>query len=163
MKEEGPLAVYKGWLPSVIGVIPSVGLNFAVYESLKDWLVKRNIASKPKENVHLSILTKLGCGAAVGTVDPTVAYPLDVVRRRMHMVGWKDASSIITADGQMKTTVQYTGMIDAFLKTIQNEGFGALYKGVIPNSIKVVPSIALAFVTYEVMKDLLGVKFQISN
>ncbi|KAI5084625.1 hypothetical protein GOP47_0000794 [Adiantum capillus-veneris] len=123
-----------------------------VQESLKDWLVKRNIASKPKENVDLSILTKLGCGAAAGIVDPTVAYPLDVVRRRMHMVGWKDASSVITADGQMKTSVQYTGMIDAFLKTIQNEGFGALYKGVIPNSIKVVPSIALAFVTYEVMK-----------
>ena len=33
--QEGPLALYKGWLPSVIGVIPYVGLNFAVYESLK--------------------------------------------------------------------------------------------------------------------------------
>ncbi|KAI5057581.1 hypothetical protein GOP47_0027596 [Adiantum capillus-veneris] len=81
----------------------------------------------------------------------------------MEMVGWKDASSIIIADGQMKAPVQYTGMIDAFLKTVHNEGFGALYKGLIPNSVKVVPSIALAFVTYKVMKDLLGVEFQISD
>lgn len=35
IKEEGPRALYKGWLPSVIGVVPYVGLNFAVYETLK--------------------------------------------------------------------------------------------------------------------------------
>ncbi|KAM1678202.1 hypothetical protein ACFXTN_034938 [Malus domestica] len=39
-REEGPRALYRGWLPSVIGVVPYVGLNFAVYESLKDWLIK---------------------------------------------------------------------------------------------------------------------------
>ena len=33
--QEGPRAFYRGWLPSVIGVVPYVGLNFAVYESLK--------------------------------------------------------------------------------------------------------------------------------
>lgn len=38
--QEGPGALYKGWLPSVIGVIPYVGLNFAVYESLKASLLK---------------------------------------------------------------------------------------------------------------------------
>ncbi|PNH00875.1 Mitochondrial substrate carrier family protein B [Tetrabaena socialis] len=39
--EEGARALYKGWLPSVIGVIPYVGLNFAVYESLKAGLQKQ--------------------------------------------------------------------------------------------------------------------------
>jgi solute carrier family 25 phosphate transporter 23/24/25/41 len=38
--EEGVLALWRGWLPSVIGVVPYVGLNFAVYETLKDVLVK---------------------------------------------------------------------------------------------------------------------------
>jgi hypothetical protein len=33
--QEGALAFYRGWLPSVIGVIPYVGLNFGVYETLK--------------------------------------------------------------------------------------------------------------------------------
>ncbi|KAM0047131.1 putative mitochondrial carrier protein [Helianthus debilis subsp. tardiflorus] len=65
--EEGPRALYKGWLPSVIGVVPYVGLNFAVYESLKDWLIK----TKPyglAEDAELSGTTKLACGAAAGTM-----------------------------------------------------------------------------------------------
>ncbi|CAK9222905.1 unnamed protein product [Sphagnum troendelagicum] len=162
IKEEGARAVYKGWLPSVIGVIPYVGLNFAVYETLKDWVMK-SPTFQPDDGAELGVVTKLACGAAAGTVGQTVAYPLDVVRRRMQMVGWKDASSIITADGQVKAPVQYTGMVDAFRKTVKNEGIGALYKGLVPNSVKVVPSIALAFVTYEVMKDLLGVEIRISD
>eukprot|EP00252_Welwitschia_mirabilis_P016526 TRINITY_DN3642_c0_g1_i3.p1 TRINITY_DN3642_c0_g1~~TRINITY_DN3642_c0_g1_i3.p1 ORF type:complete len:357 (-),score=59.34 TRINITY_DN3642_c0_g1_i3:361-1431(-) len=160
-REEGARALYKGWLPSVIGVIPYVGLNFAVYETLKDWIVKnRRLTSN--DNSELGVLIKLGCGAAAGTVGQTVAYPLDVIRRRMQMGGWKDAASVVTGDGR-RTPVYYSGMIDAFRQTVRNEGFGALYKGLVPNTVKVVPSIAIAFVTYEVVKDLLGVEFRISD
>ncbi|CAM6100230.1 unnamed protein product [Calypogeia fissa] len=162
IKEEGALAVYKGWLPSVIGVIPYVGLNFAVYESLKDHVVKSPLY-KAKDESELGVVTKLLCGAAAGTVGQTVAYPLDVVRRRMQMSGWKDASPVLMADGTVKAPVQYSGMVDAFRQTVRNEGFLALYKGLLPNSVKVVPSIALAFVTYEFMKDLLGVEIRITE
>ncbi|KAG5539571.1 hypothetical protein RHGRI_019938 [Rhododendron griersonianum] len=172
-REEGPRALYKGWLPSVIGVIPYVGLNFAVYESLKDWLIK----SRPfglAQDADLSVTTKLACGAAAGTVGQTVAYPLDVIRRRMQMVGWKDAASVVTGDGKSKAPLEYSGMVDAFRQTVRHEGFGALYKGLVPNSVKVsiiyhddrlhvVPSIAIAFVTYEVVKDILGVEIRISD
>ena len=34
------IALWRGWLPSVIGVIPYVGLNFSVYETLKDVVLK---------------------------------------------------------------------------------------------------------------------------
>ncbi|KAF9687892.1 hypothetical protein SADUNF_Sadunf02G0140500 [Salix dunnii] len=207
LRQEGPRALYRGWLPSVIGVtdnlassfpclklersiglntvnlsidvlmcgkdnppapiprysyIPYVGLNFSVYESLKDWLVK----TRPfglAEDSELSVTTRLACGAAAGTVGQTVAYPLDVIRRRMQMVGWKGAASIVTGDGRSKAPLEYTGMIDAFRKTVRHEGFGALYKGLVPNSVKVVPSIAIAFVTYEMVKDILGVEFRISD
>ena len=40
LSQEGIIALWKGWLPSVIGVIPYVGLNFAVYETLKDSVLK---------------------------------------------------------------------------------------------------------------------------
>ncbi|KAF3538870.1 hypothetical protein F2Q69_00021315 [Brassica cretica] len=154
--------LYRGWLPSVIGVVPYVGLNFAVYESLKGWLVKDNPFGLV-ENNELTIITRLSCGAIAGTVGQTIAYPLDVIRRRMQMVGWKSASSVVTGEGRSKASVEYNGMVDAFRKTVRHEGFGALYKGLVPNSVKVVPSIAIAFVTYEMVKDVLGVEFRISD
>lgn len=162
LREEGPRALYKGWLPSVIGVVPYVGLNFAVYESLKEWLVKARPFGLVQDS-ELSVTTRLGCGAVAGTIGQTVAYPLDVIRRRMQMVGWNNASSIVTGDGRGKVPLQYNGMIDTFRKTVRHEGFGALYKGLVPNSVKVVPSISIAFVTYEVVKDILGVEMRISD
>ncbi|KDO76471.1 hypothetical protein CISIN_1g018449mg [Citrus sinensis] len=163
LREEGPRSLYKGWLPSVIGVIPYVGLNFAVYESLKDWLIKSKALGLVDDNNELGVATRLACGAAAGTVGQTVAYPLDVIRRRMQMAGWKDAASVVTGDGKTKATLEYNGMVDAFRKTVRHEGFGALYKGLVPNSVKVVPSIAIAFVTYEMVKDILGVEMRISD
>ncbi|GAU19046.1 hypothetical protein TSUD_193830 [Trifolium subterraneum] len=90
-----------------------VGLKFSVYESLKDWLIQ----TKPLGIAHdseLSVTTRLACGAAAGTIGQTVAYPLDVIRRRTQMGGWKDAASIVSADGK---GIEYTGMADAFRKT----------------------------------------------
>lgn len=112
-----------------------MGLNFAVYESLKDWLIK----TKPFGLVddELAVVTRLACGAAAGTVGQTVAYPLDVIRRRMQMVGWNHAASIVAGDGRSKVPLEYTGMIDAFRKTVKYEGVRALYKGLVPNSVKV--------------------------
>ncbi|KAJ9681262.1 hypothetical protein PVL29_020238 [Vitis rotundifolia] len=162
LRQEGPRALYKGWLPSVIGVVPYVGLNFAVYESLKDWLIKSKAFGLVHDN-ELGVTTRLACGAAAGTVGQTVAYPLDVIRRRMQMIGWKDAASIVTGEGRSKAPIEYTGMVDAFRQTVRHEGIGALYKGLVPNSVKVVPSIALAFVTYEMVKDILGVEIRISD
>jgi solute carrier family 25 (mitochondrial phosphate transporter), member 23/24/25/41 len=163
-REEGFRALYRGWLPSVIGVVcslytgsffclgsgrlvptviwfvifmqvPYVGLNFAVYESLKDWLLQKNPMGLANDN-ELHVVTRLGCGAIAGTIGQTVAYPLDVIRRRMQMVGWNHADSIVT--GQSKEALQYNGMIDAFRRTVRHEGAGALYKGLVPNSVKVI-------------------------
>ncbi|KAJ8526991.1 hypothetical protein K7X08_029468 [Anisodus acutangulus] len=142
--------------------IPYVGLYFAVYESLKDWLVK----TRPfglTQDTELSVTTKLGCGAVAGTIGQTVAYPLDVICRRMQMGGWKNAASVVIGDGKSKAPVEYSGTVDAFRKTVRHEGVGALFKGLVPNSVKVVPSIGIAFVTYEVVKDILGVEMRISD
>lgn len=105
-----------------------------MYESLKDWLLQTNPYDLGKDN-ELHVVTRLGCGAVAGTIGQTVAYPLDVIRRRMQMVGWNNAASIVTGEG--KEALQYNGMIDAFRKTVRYEGVGALYKGLVPNSVKV--------------------------
>jgi hypothetical protein len=78
--QEGVLALYRGWLPSVIGVIPYVGLNFAVYETLKDMAVKHYGCHTERD---LSSGLRLAAGGVAGTIGQTIAYPFDVVRRRL--------------------------------------------------------------------------------
>ncbi|KAG0499877.1 hypothetical protein HPP92_004568 [Vanilla planifolia] len=73
-REEGFRALYKGWLPSVIGVIPYVGLNFAVYESLKDWLVKSK-AYMCEDDPDLGVVTKLACGGCCRNCGPDCSLP----------------------------------------------------------------------------------------
>lgn len=80
--QEGVLALYRGWLPSVIGVIPYVGLNFAVYETLKDVAVKHYGVESDRE---LSSTLRLSAGGVAGTIGQTIAYPFDVVRRRLQV------------------------------------------------------------------------------
>jgi solute carrier family 25 phosphate transporter 23/24/25/41 len=138
-------------------VVPYVGLNFAVYETLKDVLIKSN---NYRDERDLSIFTKLSCGAVAGTAGQTVAYPFDVVRRRLQVSGWSGAQSLHAESGH---AVAYRGMVDCFLRTTREEGVGALFKGLAPNYLKVVPSIAIAFVTYEQVKEFLGAEIRISS
>ncbi|KAF5837419.1 mitochondrial substrate carrier [Dunaliella salina] len=134
MREEGFRALYKGWLPSVIGVVPYVGLNFAVYETLKATVLEYYGLKDERE---LSVWSRLACGAAAGTTGQTVAYPFDVARRRLQVSGWSGAAALhATANGS--TAVAYTGMMDCFAKTVREEGVSALFKGLVPNCMKVV-------------------------
>lgn len=158
IREEGILALWRGWLPSVIGVIPYVGLNFAVYETSKDMILKHYELSDERD---LSIITRLGCGAFAGTFGQTVAYPLDVVRRRLQVSGWAGAKSLHAEE--LGNAVAYKGMTDCIVRTLKEEGPRAFFKGLWPNYIKVVPSIALAFTTYEILKEAMGVQLRISS
>jgi solute carrier family 25 (mitochondrial phosphate transporter), member 23/24/25/41 len=108
VRDEGVRALYKGWLPSVIGVVPYVGLNFAVYETLKDMIVK---AEGLRDERDLSVATRLACGAVAGTTGQTVAYPFDVARRRLQVSGWKGAQQL-TSGSTAAAPVVYTGMVD---------------------------------------------------
>ena len=70
----------------------------------------------------------------------TVTYPLDVVRRRMQ---------IRTA---LETQFHYTSTANAIATMYKQEGITSFYKGMLPNLLKVAPSMGVAFVTYEFTK-----------
>ena len=72
---------------------------------------------------------------------PLIAsYPLDVIRRRMQM------------KGTMGDMFPYQSTPHAFSMILKNEGIRGFYKGMLPNLLKVAPSVAIAFVTYEFVK-----------
>ncbi|KAI5073361.1 hypothetical protein GOP47_0011374 [Adiantum capillus-veneris] len=115
------------------------------------WLYRRETG---QEDAELTPFLRLGVGACA---TMSARYPMELVRGRlvvqtkdspMHCRGmFHEASMIMKEEGPL-----------AIYK-----GFGALYKVLLPNFVKVVPSIVLVFLTYEGMKDLLGVECQISD
>ncbi|KAI0674980.1 mitochondrial carrier [Trametes maxima] len=136
MREEGGLrALYRGLVPTAMGVAPYVGINFASYEAL------RGIITPPgKSSVHRKLL----CGALAGSISQTLTYPFDVLRRKMQVTG-------MNALG-----IKYNGAWDALRSIVRTEGVRGLYRGLWPNLLKVAPSIATSFFTYELVKEFLG-------
>ena len=97
VRTEGAMALYKGLLPTLLGIAPYAALNFALYDLAKKWFYD---GGRPQ-----GVLSNLLLGAATGTVAATVCYPLDTVRRRMQMKG-KTYNGQIHAMTQIARTVR---------------------------------------------------------
>ena len=134
--EGGIVGLYRGIIPTVAGVAPYVGLNFMVYESVRQYF------TDPGEK-HPVWYMKLAAGAISGAVAQTCTYPFDVLRRRFQ---------VNTMSGM---GYQYTSIGGAIKTIITQEGFFGLYKGIVPNLLKVAPSMASSWLSYEVTRDFL--------
>jgi hypothetical protein len=72
-----------------------------------------------------------------------VTFPLDLVRRRKQLEG---------AGG--RANVYKTGLFGTFTHIVRTEGYKGLYRGILPEYCKVVPSVGLIFMTYETLKSM---------
>ncbi|KAJ9223046.1 hypothetical protein DTO280E4_5644 [Paecilomyces variotii] len=134
--EGGFLALYRGIIPTVAGVAPYVGLNFMTYESVREYLT-------PEGDKNPSPYRKLLAGAISGAVAQTCTYPFDVLRRRFQ---------INTMSGM---GYQYSSIWDAVRLIVAEEGLRGLYKGIVPNLLKVAPSMASSWLSFELTRDFL--------
>ena len=134
--EGGVLALYRGIVPTVAGVAPYVGLNFMIYESVRQYFT-------PEGEQNPSSVGKLSAGAISGAVAQTCTYPLDVLRRRFQ---------INTMSGM---GYQYKSIADALRTIFAQEGVKGLYKGLAPNLLKVAPSMASSWLSFEMTRDFL--------
>jgi solute carrier family 25 phosphate transporter 23/24/25/41 len=50
---------------------------------------------------------------------------------------------------------QYTGIFDAIRSIIAQEGVKGMYKGIVPNLLKVAPSMASSWLSFEMTRDFL--------
>ncbi|CAN1304010.1 Mitochondrial substrate carrier family protein B [Linum perenne] len=127
-KEEGYLGLYKGVGPTLLGVGPNLAIGFCVYE--------------PNDS---TTMVSLSCGSLSGVAASTATFPIDLVRRRMQLEG---------AGG--KARVYTGGLLGTFRHIIKNEGLLGLYRGILPEYYKVVPGVAIVFMTYETLKIALS-------
>ncbi|KLU83669.1 mitochondrial carrier protein [Magnaporthiopsis poae ATCC 64411] len=134
-KDEGGFrALYRGIIPTVTGVAPYVGLNFMTYEFMRTHLT-------PEGDKNPNAARKLLAGAISGAVAQTCTYPFDVLRRRFQ---------INTMSGM---GYQYKSIPDAIKVILMQEGPKGLYKGIVPNLLKVAPSMASSWLSFEVARD----------
>ncbi|RDX94560.1 Mitochondrial substrate carrier family protein B, partial [Mucuna pruriens] len=137
-REEGFLGLYKGLGATLLGVGPSIAISFSVYEGLRSFWKSR----RPDDS---TIMVSLACGSLSGVASSTATFPLDLVRRRMQLEG---------AGGRAR--VYNTSLFGTFRHIFQNEGVRGLYRGILPEYYKVVPSVGIVFMTYETLKMLLS-------
>jgi hypothetical protein len=136
----GLRALYRGFFPTMLGIIPYAGVSFFTYDTLKHIAADHNLTTIPY---------KLCCGAIAGAAAQSAAYPLDVIRRRMQLVGLNNNLP----------SNSYKSMLHA-AKSIMNEsgGLRGLYIGLSINYMKVGPAHAISFVTYEQAKKYFNIQ-----
>jgi hypothetical protein len=79
LKYEGIGGLYKGLVPSLCGVVPLVGTNLSVYESLKRFYADMSDGEPP------GVGALLACGATSSICGTSVSYPFALVRTRLQV------------------------------------------------------------------------------
>lgn len=131
--QDGYLALYRGCLPSMIGIIPYAGVTFFTYETSKRLYFERTGDESPHH------LLRLAFGALAGALGQTASYPLDVIRRRM------------------QTSATKLGMTETALKIIRDPSpLRSMFKGLSLNWVKGPISAGISFTTFDLLNTLLS-------
>jgi len=114
LASDGIAGLYRGFLPSVVGIVVYRGLYFGMYDSLKPVVMKGSLEG--------SFLASFLLGWGVTTGAGIASYPLDTIRRRMMMTSGEK--------------VHYNGMLDAGRQIVKAEGVASLFKGAGANILR---------------------------
>lgn len=151
---------YRGFTPTLLGILPYAGISFLTHDTVGDWLRHPSIAKyttlpspagssdnssattyKPRP---LTYWAELLAGGLAGLVSQTSSYPLEVIRRKMQVGG-------AVGDGHR------LGMAEITRQIWKEKGFRGFWVGLTIGYVKVVPMAAVSFLVYERGKLALGV------
>ena len=156
---------YRGFSPTLVGMLPYAGISFLTHDTVGDWLRHPLIAqyttipssgsstssSTPSKDPRtgrpqLTASAELFSGAAAGLISQTSSYPLEVIRRRMQVSGSSQPP------GSRRPTIAMTA------RTIWAEtGVRGFFVGLTVGYMKVIPMAATSFYVYERAKWVFGI------
>lgn len=159
-QQEGKLALFRGIVPTLLGMVPYGGLSFYTFETTKTFLLDNFPTvfgyTSPKNTGGwvLTVPAKLLCGSIAGAVAQSIVYPLDVARRKIQL-------STMLCEPHKYTDKS----LWEILKTVYDEHGvkNGLYRGITINYLRVVPMTAVSFAVFETMKQLLGLDTGVSR
>ena len=158
-RNEGVAGLYKGLGPSVF-LVSHGALQFAAYERLRLWRTKPK-AKEEKENVSdepaavpPSAFECAWLGVASKLFASTVTYPSQVVRARMQQR--REAETSDANAPLRKRAPPYDSFSRSLRDIVRREGASGLYKGMVPNVLRTLPSSGVTFLVYESVRSFLG-------
>mmetsp|Transcript_72459 Transcript_72459/g.203431 ORF Transcript_72459/g.203431 Transcript_72459/m.203431 type:complete len:387 (+) Transcript_72459:37-1197(+) len=132
VREEGFGALYKGVIPTMLRQGCNQAVNFTMYNLMKKEVMKH------QQTTELASWQSLMIGGLSGGMGPIVNNPLDVVKTRLQKQ--------VVHEGK---TPKYTGLMQACVVVAKEEGVLALWKGITPRLLRIMPGQAITFMTYE--------------
>lgn len=142
VRDEGVRGLYRGLLVSLSVSVPNLAIGFSVYGSMKERCLASDnrllVAHRSTPTGTEASLSPLGCmvsGAISGVLSSLVTFPADTVRRRMQVKG------LVKPGG--------SGSLKESFKIVKAEGPFGLYRGILPELLKVTPMVGVTFMVYE--------------
>ncbi|QPC79358.1 hypothetical protein HYE68_010110 [Fusarium pseudograminearum] len=114
LASDGIAGLYRGFMPSVAGIVVYRGLYFGMYDSIKPVVLTGNLQGNFLASFALGWVVTTGAGIA--------SYPLDTIRRRMMMTSGE--------------AVKYKNTMDAARQIVAKEGVKSLFKGAGANILR---------------------------
>lgn len=138
LASDGIAGLYRGFGPSVLGIVVYRGLYFGMYDSIKPVVLVGPLEGNFLASFLLGWTVTTGAGIA--------SYPLDTVRRRMMMTSGE--------------AVKYNSSFDAFRQIVAKEGVKSLFKGAGANILRGVAGAGVLSIYDQVQLILFGKKFK---
>lgn len=110
LKAEGLRGIYRGLTITVLRDAPAHGLYFWTYEYMRE-----KLHPGCRKSGQESLNTMLVAGGLAGVTSWFSCYPLDVVKTRLQ--------------AQTKSSMKYNGIIDCFRKSVNEDGYRILWRG----------------------------------
>ncbi|KAK1140391.1 ADP/ATP carrier protein [Aspergillus melleus] len=138
LASDGIAGLYRGFGPSVLGIVVYRGLYFGMYDSVKPVLLTGSLENNFLASFLLGWTVTTGAGIA--------SYPLDTVRRRMMMTSGE--------------AVKYNSSFDAFRQIVAKEGTASLFKGAGANILRGVAGAGVLSIYDQAQLLLFGKKYK---
>jgi len=141
---------YRGFSPTLLGMLPYAGVSFLMHDLMGDWLRSRKFAkytlkdSNTDKKPVLRAWAELSAGGFAGMTSQTASYPLEVIRRRMQVGG---------ARGELR----FPGIGETAMRIWRENGARGFFVGLTIGYVKVIPMVATSFFVYERCKMFLGI------
>ncbi|EKX41128.1 hypothetical protein GUITHDRAFT_158243 [Guillardia theta CCMP2712] len=141
VKSDGIRGLYRGYGPSVAGIIVYRAGYFGLYDFSKVYVMPiMGVGQGANAHSVGAVVTKFGMALTIDIFSALCAYPLDTIRRNMMMMSGRSDKLYTTSWGCLQ-------------HTLKQGGVALLYKGAFANSVRAIGS-ALVLVIYDELKSV---------